>query len=196
MADLHAPDTGIAAATPAYDFGSNWKPVRDWDSILIEAGGVSVSTCRLQQVSVVNGDLQAALGAAAIASSPVGWPEVASGDSYAVRTARDRALVGGGTTLTPGWHGEGFAVSRSDDAGIVFSISGPGLEELLSLGAAVFLDRPSASAARPFAGLPAILYRHGRDDAVRLHVARPRAAAMLEWLTISVGQVRGTESRG
>jgi len=190
MAEKHAPGTTAAMATPGYDFASNWNPVPLWASIHIEVGGLSVSTCCVPQVSVVNGNLQAALDAAAIESAPVGWPELAIGDSYAVRLARDRAVVVGGKALRPGWHAEGFAVSLSDDAGVVFGISGSGLEQLLSLGAAVFIDRPSASASRLFAGLPVILYRHGHETAVRLHVARPRAAAMLEWLTISLAQLR------
>ena len=191
MAELRAP-TMASVATPDHDFGSNWAPVPDWASVHLDAPGVSTSIVRLEQVCVVNGDLQAALQAAAVESVPVGWPDLASGDSYAVRLARDRALIVGGAALTPGWHGQGFAVSRSDDAAVVFTLAGPGIEELLSLGAAIFLDRSSASAVRLFAGLPVILYRHGHAHAVRMHVARPRAAAMLEWLRISLKPARDT----
>ena len=178
---------GAAAPVPClgHDFASNWERVADWHSICIEARGVAISVCRLDTVVAVNGDLRAALDDADIELPPVGWPDVAYGESYAVRLARDRALIVGGEPLARGWHDRGYAVSRSEDASIVFCIAGPGTLEFLSLGAAVFVACPSATAVRIFAGLHAILYRHGSESAVRVHVARPRAAALLKWLRIS-----------
>ncbi len=171
-------------ASPGYDFGANWSPTPDWDSIRIEGRGVSISTCRPERMVIVNGNLQAALQHAGVASAPVGWPDIAREDRYAVRLARDRALIVGASALQPGWHEQGYAVSRSEDAFVVFEISGPGTEDLLSFGAEVFFDKPSGSAARLLAGLAVILYRYDRELCVRAHVARPRAAALLKWLQI------------
>ncbi|MCL4744006.1 MAG: hypothetical protein KJZ83_01200 [Burkholderiaceae bacterium] len=174
-----------AVASPGYDFASNWSPLPDWDSVRIEGSDVAIATCRPGAMVVVNGDLKAALELAGVESAPVGWPEVARGDCYAVRLARDRALIVGGAALPAGWHEKGFAVSRSEDATIVFAISGQGTGDLLSFGAEVFFDQASASAVRLLAGLAVILYRYGDEQGVRVHVARPRAAALLEWLQIA-----------
>ena len=175
---------------PGYDFASKWAPVPDWDSVHIDRPDVAISCCRPGAMVVVNGGFHAALDLAGIDSAPVGWPDVARGRSYAVRLARERVLIVGGTDLASGWHESGFAVSRAEDAAVVFEASGPGTGELLSSGAEVFFDHPSACAVRVLAGMPVILYRHDREYRVRMHVARPSAAGFFSWLSAATHRPR------
>ena len=109
-----------------------------------------------------------------------GWPEIAQGDSYTVSLRRDRVLRVGGPVVTEGWDApNNHAISDMSSGYAVFAIAGPGALDLLKRGTEIDLGAPSKSAARLFAGLGVILYRHRDADCVRLHVGAARAPALM-----------------
>ena len=121
-------------------------------------------------------------------AAPVGFSGVAHGPSYAVAIARDRSLIvgEGGTALAEGWDAEtATAVTRMDDAFIVLDLEGPGLADLLAKATTLDFADASPSAALLFAGMPCLAYRRQRPDVLRLHVERPLACALAEWMRLA-----------
>ena len=88
--------------------------------------------------------------------------------------------------LADGWDAEGAtAVTRMDDAFVVLDLEGPGLTDLLSKATTLDFADASPSAALAFAGLPCLVYRYARSDVLRLHVERPLACALAEWMRLA-----------
>lgn len=165
-----------------HEAGELWRPKPDWKLVGIRTGGLTVTPVVNLDVATIAGDLAAAVEAVAPATRLVGLFEPASGDPYALRIGRDRAVLVSSTELpvAHGWDSRGFAISPSGDAVVVFDLTGPGLERLLREATTIEADRGSASAASLFAGLPALIYRRG--DAVRIHVDAGPATGLWHWL--------------
>ena len=77
------------------------------------------------------------------------------------------------------------AVTRMDDAFVVLDLEGPGLADLSSKATTLDFADASPSAALLFAGLPCLAYRCARPDVLRLHVERPLACALAEWMRLA-----------
>jgi hypothetical protein len=120
---------------------------------------------------------------ARFADDLVGWPDVATSDSYALSLRRDRVLLVGPIDLEPGYHSAaGLAVSDVSDAFTVLEINGPGALTNLQRGAELRLDHPSRSVTRQLFGIEVFLYRAGDETRFRLHVPRGSAQAMIRHL--------------
>jgi heterotetrameric sarcosine oxidase gamma subunit len=130
----------------------------------------------------------AEVGGQFLVSGPDMAPNTIEGtDPYALWLAPDRRLVVGGSTP------DGEFVSDVTDGLVVIEISGPRADEVLAM--ACPLDptvlAPKRCAQSPFAGVKVILYRH--RGALRLHVERPLAAWLLDWLRQAIGSFEGQE---
>jgi hypothetical protein len=171
-----------------HDRGRFWTPA--------PAEGQAQFVARDVAVKVVVGLSQALLsgpqrfGASRLAgiAAPVGFSGVAAGPRYAVAIARDRSLIvaEGAIGLAEGWDGESAtALTGMDDAYVVLDLEGPGLADLLSKATTLDLADASPSAALTFAGLPCLAYRVARPDVVRVHVERPQASGLAEWMRVA-----------
>jgi hypothetical protein len=166
------------------DRGLFWSPSTE-EEASFAAQGVCVKLIRGLAQMLVSGRRVIGTGRLAALAPPVGFSGVASGPAYAVAIARDRSLV---VSHKPLGLGEGWDLETAsaftivDDAMLVLDITGPGLCELLSKATSLGPADPTPSAALLFAGLPCLAYRHTRPDVVRLHVERPLASALANWM--------------
>lgn len=142
-----------------------------------EFPGLSVTCDAPGGALMVSGDLMAAIAALSPGAPFVGCGGTAPERPYAIRVARDRAILVTPEPLdaVPGWHGS-HAVSPADDLYAVISLSGPRLDEIAAACTSTPLDGSSPSAATLFAGLGAHVTRRGAALVVR--VQRPDAAAL------------------
>ena len=173
------------------DLAGKWPPMPDWDSAAIDTGTLRMRTLSGLGQRLVSGDLGAWALASGIAGSGAGAGEVARGDRYMVRIARDRALAVSKAPpeVGPGWHGQGFAVSVMDAGLHVFEIAGPGTAGLLARATTLDPKASSSSAAVSFAGVHAFVYRHDGPETVRVHVDRGLAPYLWEWfLSLEQGE--------
>lgn len=160
-----------------------WSLYPDWTRTVIERDGWKARPMLGLHQLIINGDVSAACSALAPEAKEVGLWGMADGETYAVRLARDRALLvsqqpikADGTWQTPGW-----IASSSDDATLVIELSGPTVREVVSEGISVDLRSGSPSASVLFAGVTVALYRSGGDRA-RVHVAADLATYLWRWL--------------
>lgn len=163
------------------DRGRFWTPAPDPDAVLERDGFCARRVCGLGQ-TLVSGDLAAAVAALAPGAPQVGLWQVAESGVFGVRIARDRCLLvtPAPPGVEPGWR-DGFAATPCDDAFAVIEISGEALDPLVAEAVAADLSSGSGSAAVPFAGVAALLYRLDARTA-RLHVESPLAAYLWAWL--------------
>lgn len=159
------------------DRGLFWSPVPDWSRASIRHEGLSIAALAPQAAWLVSGDLAAFLERRGIRFGD-------TGDRYALRLAPDRLLIvsmDGADDATFGWS-DGCAVTDVTDGFVLLDITGPAAPELMRLGALHDFEARSetASAAMLFAGQRVILARI--PQGWRLHVERPNAAAIWQWL--------------
>lgn len=181
----------LKVATAEFDFASKWPRQPDWSDFRLEGAGATAVAVTTFGATIVNGDIAAALAQRPDLPEPVGWPDIVSGDAYAIRLACDRMLAVGGVLLSPGWYENGFAVSDASDSFIVFELSGPNAGDILAHGGEVSVGQPSASAARLLFGVFCILYRYQDPDRFRLMVPRPQAGGFLSWLSDAITPLAG-----
>ena len=67
----------------------------------------------------------------------------------------------------------------------MLDLEGPGLGDLISKATTLDVADASPSAALLFAGLPCLAYRRARPEVLRLHVERPLACALAEWMRLA-----------
>jgi heterotetrameric sarcosine oxidase gamma subunit len=161
------------------DRGLFWSPVPDWSRASIRHEGLSIVALAAQAAWLVSGNLAAFLERRGLRLG-------GTGDRYALRLAPDRLLFvsmdGAGTDDAAfGWS-DGCAVTDVSDGYVLLDITGPMAPDLMRLGALHDFDArsESASAAMLFAGQRVILARI--PQGWRLHVERPDAAAIWQWL--------------
>jgi heterotetrameric sarcosine oxidase gamma subunit len=162
------------------DRGLFWSPVPDWSRASIRHDGLNIATVAPQLAWLVSGNLAAFLEQRGVRFGD-------AGERYALRLAPDRLLfvsmdgaaADGGTF---GWSEDGCAVTDVSDGYLLLDITGSAASELMRLGALHdFETQPdTASAAMLFAGQRVILARI--QQGWRLHVERPNAAAIWQWL--------------
>ncbi|WP_068304539.1 hypothetical protein [Pararhodobacter sp. CCB-MM2] len=131
----------------------------------------------------ISGDLAAACAALDL-PPPVGLMAPADGPRAAIRLARNRMLAVG-VTLPHADSGlrDGYALTPATGSLAVLHLDGPGAGELLARGTAVDLTQASPSAALLFAGMNAVLYRHGTG--MRLHLDRGLVDYAFDWIEAS-----------
>ncbi|HSE73819.1 MAG TPA: sarcosine oxidase subunit gamma family protein [Dongiaceae bacterium] len=165
-----------------------WSPVPDWPRARLEQDGLGIVASFAEAAWLVSGDLPAFLhrngGLACI-----GPREICAAVPYALRLAPDRLLFvqrgGGGVANSSfGWSDEGLAITDVSDGYVLFDITGSAASKLMALGAAYdFEGKPAGiaeSASMLFAGLKTAVAR--MPSGWRLHVERPYATAMWQWL--------------
>jgi heterotetrameric sarcosine oxidase gamma subunit len=159
------------------DRGLFWSPVPDWSRATIRHEGLSIVALAPQAAWLVSGNLAAFLERRGVRFGD-------AGDRYALRLAPDRLLfvsMDGVDDVTFGWS-DGCAVSDVSDGYVLLDITGAAALDLMRLGALHDFEGKSdtASAAMLFAGQRIILARISQGW--RLHVERPNAAAIWQWL--------------
>lgn len=161
------------------DRGLFWSPVPDWSRATILHEGLSIAALAPQTAWLVSGNLAAFLERRGVHFGN-------AGDRYALRLAPDRLLFvsidGNADDATFGWTENGCAITDVSDGYVLLDITGPAAPELMRLGALHDFEAKSdtASAAMLFAGQRVILARV--QQGWRLHVERPNAAAIWQWL--------------
>jgi sarcosine oxidase gamma subunit len=166
------------------DFAAKWTALPDWATARLELPDLAVTSVDGLEQMLVSGDL-AALVAGGM--TPVGFNEIASGDPYAIRLARDRALVVSARPIPigSGWDAAGYGMTVMTGGYHVFAFSGSGIGDLLARATTLDPASTGPSAAVRFAGADAIVYRHGAD-ALRVHVERGLAPYLWQWLTVAL----------
>ena len=159
------------------DRGLFWSPVPDWTHAGIRYDELSVTSAAPQAAWLVSGDL-----AAFLARRGVRFGD--AGERYALRLAPDRLLfvsMDSVEDVTFGWS-NGCAVTDVSDGYVLLDIVGPAAPELMRRGALHDFEARSetASASMLFAGKRIILAHI--PQGWRLHVERPDAAAVWQWL--------------
>lgn len=170
-------------ADPKIDRGLFWSPRPDWRTAEIRRAGWAARPVHGLGQVLVSGKLAAAAAALAPGAPEAGLWSLVDADRYAVRMARDRALIvsPAPVPVDPGWRAGGWAASAADDLYTVLEIEGEGLGALASEAVTADLDRGSPSAALLFAGIPVLLYRRAPHIA-RLHVENALAPTLWHWL--------------
>ena len=161
------------------DRGQFWTPAAE------VAGGFSTPRLTLRVLPVlpqlmVSGDLDAVLSRHGL-SGTLGLLGEAKGEVFALRLARNRALIVGADQEAQhaGW-AEGVATTPASGALAVLELSGPAAEEVLYRASAIDFRRPSPCAALNFAGVTSVLYRH--EGVLRLHLDRGLLPYMVNWI--------------
>ncbi len=161
------------------DRGLFWSPVPDWSRATIRHDGLSIDAVAPQAAWLVSGDLAAFLERRGVRLGD-------GGERYALRLAPDRLLFvsmdgADADGVTFGWS-DGCAVTDVSDSFVLLDMTGPAAPELMRLGALHDFETRSdtASATILFAGQRVILARI--PQGWRLHVERPNAAAIWQWL--------------
>ena len=160
------------------DRGLFWSPVPDWSRAGIRHDGLSIAALAPQAAWLVSGDLAGSLERRGARFGD-------AVERYALRLAPDRLLFvsmdGAADGVTFGWS-DGCAVTDVSDGYVLLDITGPAAPELMRLGALHDFEARSdtASASMLFAGQRVVLARI--QQGWRLHVERPDAAAIWQWL--------------
>lgn len=153
---------------------------RDWTTrtpkpgASIRADGLDIRCDAPAGATLISGDLEAALAALAPGAPILGLlAEIPSG-IFALRIARDRALLCIPEPLkAEGWQA-GYAASAADDLYLAVIITGPRAPDIAS--ACMTAEAGSPSAATVFAGHSALVARV--TDGISVHVQHPEAAAV------------------
>ena len=163
------------------DRGLFWSPVPDWSRATIRHEALSVVALAPHAAWLVSGNLDAFLTRCDVRFGDAGERP------YALRLAPDRLLFvsvdrAADDSVIFGWTEDGCAVTDVSDGFVLFDIMGPAAPELMRLGALHDFEAKSdtGSAATLFAGQQVILAR--TQLGWRLHVERPNAAAIWQWL--------------
>ncbi|MCU4655241.1 hypothetical protein N8I71_20555 [Roseibacterium sp. SDUM158016] len=156
---------------------------RDWTGMTpapgdrIEAEGLCITCLAPEGATLVSGDLDAAIAHLAPGRPMLGLlgplPEQGG---FALRIARDRALLCTASPLgVEGWR-EGFAASAADDLYLALSVAGPRAGVLRS--ACLSAEAGSPSAAALCVGTVALVAGEADGAGWRLWVPGPEAAAV------------------
>jgi heterotetrameric sarcosine oxidase gamma subunit len=165
-----------------------WSPVVDWSRAGIRYQDLGIATTAVQSAWLVSGRFDMFLRARG-GLRCVGPRETCDSDTYALRLAPDRLLfvrTGDAHVDSPasGWSDEGIAITDVSDGFVLLDIGGRAALDLMNLGAQYPFDRkpeaPAESALMLFAGLKVAVARLERGW--RLHVERPYATALWQWL--------------
>lgn len=171
------------------DLAEKWTAMPDWQTGAIDAPGLAIRSVSGLNQFLVSGDLTAWSRASDVALQPVGAFGTATGDTYTVQVARDRLLVVSHlpSAVAQGWHAQGFAVTTLSAGMLIFEIEGPAAAELVARATTLDPGKASASAAISFAGINAVVYRHG--EKLRVHIDRSLAPYFWTWAATVGGNI-------
>lgn len=170
------------------DRGSFWSPVPDWSQADIQQDGLGITAVSPEAAWLVSGNLSKFLERRGELPC-VGPRETCERDTYALRLAPDRLLFVSrdAALIAPeifGWSADGVAVTDVSDGFVLFDVTGPAAPDLMARGANHDFDAkpggPAESASMLFAGTKVAIARI--PPGWRLHVERPHAAALWQWL--------------
>lgn len=171
-----------------------WSPVPDWPRVNIRHRQLVITTLSAQSAWLVSGNLGNFLENRA-GLRCVGPREACDAETYALRLAPDRLLfvrTGDARVDHPqfGWSDDGIATTDVSDGFVLLDIAGPAALDLMNMGAQYPFDTkpggPVESALMLFAGLKVAVAR--LDHGWRLHVERPYATALWQWLQHAASQ--------
>lgn len=153
---------------------------RDWVTRAPEPGetlaadGIAIRCRGRSGATLVSGDLDAAIADLAPSAPMLGLMDEAPTPPFALRIARDRALLCTQDPLSRmGWNG-GFAASAADDLFSEIAIAGRRAPDIVA--ACMSGHSGSPSAATLFAGYGALVA--GLADGVSVRIQAPDAAAV------------------
>ncbi|RJE82078.1 hypothetical protein [Paracoccus onubensis] len=163
---------------------------RDWTNAapeacdLIEAQGVTVRCLAPGGATLISGDLDAAVAVLAPGAPMIGLLEQIPDGPFALRIARDRALLCTQEPLdvSPGWH-EIFALSPADDLYVPFEIAGEEAEALRN--SCMSAQAGSLSAMTLFGGKECLVTR--ARTAIRVWIPRSETAELWTRLRVLSG---------
>lgn len=160
-----------------------WPEIPDWSRAVITGSGLRVRAVGPLEQHLVSGDLAAFGRASGLDPQGVGALGQAGGTAYTVRLGRDRLLVVSALdTLATGWNAVGYAVTAVGAALPAFEMAGDRALEVIRRATTLDPAAPGPCATLHFAGVQAVLYRHGDADTFRLHVDRGLATHVWSWL--------------
>ncbi len=159
-----------------FDRAQFWSPVPDWSQAVLRGERVTVTPVPVAAAYWLSG-----------AATAFGPRDLVADDAYALRIAPDRVLF-----IGPSFVPEDFrnVVASSDisDGIVVFDVAGEGAAELMAQGGeypfASAPGLPTESASLRFAGFRLAVMR--RPAGWRLHIERPWAPALWQWLQAHV----------
>ena len=159
----------------------SWSPARRAEGSLIDRPRLAAHALNGLGCTLLSGNLEAAIGALAPAAPVIGLFSLVPPDAYALRIARDRALL---VTPAPlgaadGWR-DGWSATPVDDGWAGIEISGTDAALALMQGTSADLAAASPSAAVMFAGLRCLLAQ--TEAGFRLHIEAPWLEALSTWL--------------
>lgn len=153
---------------------------RDWTTrapapgATLTADGITITCHRQDGATMVSGDLGAAIAALVPGAPLLGLFDSVPAGAYALRIARDRALIcADGPQTASGWQGT-FAASYADDLYLEIRITGPRATEVVA--ACLTAPAGSPSTATNFGGIGALVA--GLPDGVSLRVQTPDTAVL------------------
>jgi hypothetical protein len=166
------------------NLAEKWPSVPDWKNASIQHHSTTITTISGLRQLLVSGDIGAWSRANGIDGAPASASSIKTGERYTVRLARDRILAVSTVPfgITSGWHEEGFAVSMVDAGLHFFEIDGPRMPDILARATTLAPNSDTASAGLFFAGLNAIVYRHGSARCIRVHIDCGLAPYLWQWL--------------
>ena len=166
-----------------------WAPLHEGPLSVEGPGATLTSVCPERQTILSGVDVLIAFTSEFGAA--VGWPDVTKGESYSIALRRDRVLLINWPAREDGWDVKNrWAVSDMTGGYACFDLSGSHAMDVLKRGTEIALAEPSRSAARLFAGLDVVLYRHEKDDTFRFHVNRAQSDAFVLIVRSFLDQMR------
>ena len=171
------------------DRGSFWTPAPEQDAGLA-VQGLRVTVVPGLHQFLLSGDPTAISGLVGATVQPrVGFNDIAVGTTYAAAVARDRTLIISDQPLdvAEGWNpASRMAATVMDDAWAILDCEGADLDDLVSMATTIDRSERTPSSALLFASVSCLAYRYGSPSALRLHVERPLAPFLLEWIRRSM----------
>ncbi|MBV1865771.1 MAG: hypothetical protein KUG74_15225 [Rhodobacteraceae bacterium] len=153
------------------DDSTKWDTPLGQERATIAGDGFELSLIPLTCQTLISGPIAACLAVSG-QKQAFGWPDIVTGQPYALRLRRDRLLVVNGGQQAEGWDERGVAVSDMTGAYSVIEIDGPQAIDLLNSGTELSIDLPSGTVARQFHGFATLIYRWQSLTCYRLHIQR------------------------
>ena len=162
---------------------AKWTPAPDWTAVEIVRADWSAKPVLGLSVTLVAGNIAAAISALAPDMTGIGAWQMARASGHILRIGRDKALI---VTSSPlpfetGWNAAGFSVTDASGAYGVIEIAGPALAEIIAEASAVDIDARTRSAALLFAGIACLAARTAPDVA-RVYMEAGYMTYLWRWL--------------
>lgn len=167
------------------DRGSFWTAASSLSQASFTSGALHVDVMESLYQVVLSGSPCFGKGALADVPPPLGFNDVAVGTTYAAALARDRILVVSPEPLgiVEGWDAAtGIAATTMDDGLTIFDVFGADLDDLIGMATTIGRGERTASSAILFASIPCVAYRHASRTSLRIHVERPLAPHLAQWI--------------